>query len=531
MRTIHVLTAAVITTIAAFPIFADTHRAEVFIPGHGFHGIHGIAFDDEDRIYVGSVVGQSIYRIDPATGASEVWEGPSVGMADDIEVGADGTLYWTSFMLGKVHARKGDDPVRELASGLTGINSIALKGDGRLFATQVFLGDALYEIDPAGKKPARKIMEDMGGLNGFDFGPDGLLYGPLWFKGQVVKVDVDTAELTVVADGFIIPAAVNFNSKNELFVVDTGSGNIYKVDTATREKTVISEFKTAMDNLAFNSKDELFVTVMAENAVYQIDTKTGAARTVKESALALPMDIDIHGNTLYISDTFAMRSVDLSTKKVTSLARIGGSELEYSNGITATEKYVHQASFFNSAVQTLDAQTGEILHTYHDLPTAFDVLERPDGTLLLLQMFTGSILHLDGDTKPATIVRGLTTPVAMSWAGENEVYVTLYAKGEVVKVDLVSGDKTVVASGLDHPEGIDVGTDGTIYVAETGAKRAVSINPKSGAITVLASNLPIGMQMAPGMPPMGGTSGIAVADNGDVYVASDVEDAIYKLVK
>ena len=46
------------------------------------------------------------------------------------------------------------------------------------------------------------IMEKMGGLNGFQFGPDDLLYGPLQFKGQVVKVDVDKAELTVVVDGF-----------------------------------------------------------------------------------------------------------------------------------------------------------------------------------------------------------------------------------------------------------------------------------------------------------------------------------------
>ena len=87
-------------------------------------------------------------------------------MADDIEVGPDGTLYWTSYLLGKIHARKGDGPIRELATGLPGINSLAMNAEGRLFATQVFLGDALYEIDPTGQKPPRKIMQDMGGLNG-----------------------------------------------------------------------------------------------------------------------------------------------------------------------------------------------------------------------------------------------------------------------------------------------------------------------------------------------------------------------------
>jgi hypothetical protein len=27
-------------------------------------------------------------------------------------------------------------------------------------------------------------MEKMGGLNGFEFGPDDRLYGPLWFKAK-----------------------------------------------------------------------------------------------------------------------------------------------------------------------------------------------------------------------------------------------------------------------------------------------------------------------------------------------------------
>jgi hypothetical protein len=51
----------------------------------------------------------------------------------------------------------------------------------------VFIGDALWEIDIAGAKAPRLIAKDMGGFNGFEVGPDGMLYGPLWFKHQVVR--------------------------------------------------------------------------------------------------------------------------------------------------------------------------------------------------------------------------------------------------------------------------------------------------------------------------------------------------------
>jgi sugar lactone lactonase YvrE len=277
--------AAVLMLVAAVAVLTGCTRVletEVVVPGHSFHGIHGLTFEpgDEDHVYVGSVIGQSIYKVDVHTGDWEVFVGPPEGMADDLEFGPDGSLVWTSFLIGKVHAKKGDGPIRVLAEGLPGINSLAFKQDGRLFATQVFLGDALYEIDPAGEKPARQIMKDMGGLNGFDFGPDGLLYGPLWFKGQVVKVDVDKAELTTVAEDFDVPNAVNFDPAGNLYALDTAKGHTYRVDTATGEKTLVSDFQYTSDNLAFDDSGRLYQTIIPENAIYEVDTTTGKAREV-----------------------------------------------------------------------------------------------------------------------------------------------------------------------------------------------------------------------------------------------------------
>ena len=48
------------------------------------------------------------------------------------------------------------------------------------------------------------------------------------------------------------------------------------------------------------------------------------------------------------------------------------------------------------------------------------------------------------------------------------------------------------------PEGIAVAPDGKLVVAEVGAKRIVSIDPKDGTITEIAANLPIGLPAAPG---------------------------------
>ena len=168
------------------------YEIQILVPGSHFHGIHGLTFDSQDNLYAGSVVGRATYYVNTNTGDVKEFIGPPKGMADDVEFGPDGRIYYTSFLAGKLRCKGADGKVTVLAEGLPGINSLAFNNEGRLFATQVFMGDALYEIDLSGQKKTRKIAEKLGGLNGFDFGPDNMLYGPLWFKGVIAKVDVET---------------------------------------------------------------------------------------------------------------------------------------------------------------------------------------------------------------------------------------------------------------------------------------------------------------------------------------------------
>ena len=103
--------------------------------------------------------------------------------------------------------------------------------------------------------------------------------------------------------------------------------------------------------------------------------------------------------------------------------------------------------------------------------------------------------------------------------------------GLVSKVDLASGAKTVVAKDLKGPEGIALTPDGRLIVAEVGAKRVISIDPQTGAVTELAGNLPIGLAGAAGTLPTNIPTGVGVGASGTIYVSSDIENAIYKLTK
>ena len=521
------------------PVFAQSYEATRLVPGSAFHGVHGLGIDKSGRLFAGSVAGAALYEVDRAAGTARIAVPSPEGMADDIAFAPDGTMAWTAFLTGDIYARKDDGPVKKLASGLPGINSLAFRKDGRLYATQVFLGDALYEIDVEGVKPPRKIMEKIGGLNGFEFGPDGLLYGPLWFKGQVVKVDVDKAELTVVADGFKVPAAVNFDSKGNLWVVDTALGQLVRVDPKTGQKKMVAQLKASLDNLAIDANDRIFVSNMADNGIQEVDPETGTTKQIIIGKLALPGGIAVASDggkdTVYVADVFAYRTINGDSGDVSEPARMhaDGTVLEYPMSATAKGDFVVLSSWFTGTVQVIDRKTHKTLEMLHDFKAPHDAIRLSDGSILVNELGTKSLVRASGDhgKDRKTIAGDLAGPVGLVEGPNDSVYLTEAFAGQVSKIDLATGAKTVIAKDLKMPEGIALSPDDKLVVAEVGAKRVVSIDPQSGVVTELAGSLPIGLAGVPGGLPTNIPTGVGIGASGTIYVSSDIENAIYKLTK
>jgi len=513
------------------------YEISILVPGSHFHGIHGMTFDSQDNLYAGSVAGQTTYCVDPNTGKVKEYIGPPLGMADDLEFGPDGRLYWTTMLMGKLYCKSADGKVIELAEGLPGINSLAFNQEGRLFATQVFLGDALWEIDLSGKKKNRKIAEKLGGLNGFDFGPDNMLYGPLWFKGVIARVDVETGQVEVVAKGFKTPAAVNFDSKGNLYVVDTAAGEVVRVDVNSGQKALVAKIDPAIDNLAIDSKDRLFITNMANNGIYEINTKTGKARTVVEGKLSCAQGVAVttgaDGDTLYLTDLFSYRKVDGFTGEVTTVTRMhtAGSHLEYPFTVSVKDKSVILTSWFTGTVQEIDRLTNHSKRMLHGFKAPSHALMMDEGSFIVAEIATGNLLKVTGEEGKDRVViaKGLIVPTYLAPAGPDAVYVTEAMAGTVARIDLKSGEKKVVASGLKMPEGVSVHPDGKLVVVETGTRQLVEIDPVSGAITPLVINLAVGFPSYPGGPPPHFITGVAVSESGTIYVTGDLENVVYKI--
>ncbi|MBK7950626.1 MAG: PQQ-binding-like beta-propeller repeat protein [Deltaproteobacteria bacterium] len=510
---------------------AGEWKRDWLVPGGPFRGIHGLAVGADGLVYVGSVMGQATYRVDPKDGRTELFIGAPEGMADDLEFAADGTLYFTGFMHGTLSARTPDGAIHVLASGLPGTNSLALDGRGRLFATQVFSGDALYEIDRSGKAKPRLIQRDLGGLNGFDFGPDGRLCGPLWFRKQVVCLDVDRNRMEVVADGFEIPAAANFDPKGELHAIDNVTGEIFRIDRAHHRKTRIATAPTGLDNLTFAPDGRLFVTNMPDNALYEIDRKTGAVRTVVGSPLTLPGGIARAENTLYVADTFAFSAVDLGTGAVRDVSR-DGDVSEAPSIVAASAIHLATASLHRQSVLLWDRATERPIARWSELgqPSAIALAPGP-GPRIAVATADGRLLELD-PAKPEErreLARDLALPMGIARTARGWLVAEAKAGRLIELAD--DGSRRVVASDLGHPEGIAILEDGRIAVAETAGDRVTLVDSETGRKQTIATGLPLATLDLPGMPPGIFPTGLAAGEDGALLLSSDVEGGVLRLRK
>lgn len=497
-----------------------------------FLGVHGLGINDKGELLAGSVVGQSISRVDRKTGTLSVFQGPGDGMADDMAFGPDGEMAWTSYLIGTLRIRDAKGKIRDAALGLPGINSLAYNKEGRLFASRVFLGDVLYEIDRKGEAPPRKIKEGMGGLNGFQFGADGKLYGPLWFKGKVVRIDVDKGDMETVARGFKTPAAVQFDGEGRLYVVDSETGELVRVNLENGEKTVVANLKPALDNLAIDTQANLiYVSNMADDSIQEVNPENGKVRTLVSSKLAAPAGLAVVGDTLYIGDIFAFRTYQPSTGKVDEVARMWASKLEYPMNVWADDQGVLLSSWATGTVQEFDRATLTLKRSLHDFQAPHDVVRLKDGKLLVAELATGRLLRVSGENgkKREAVVKGLSAPAGLALSEDGGTVYVSTAGGELWAINSEDWSQRLIRDDLSMLEGISLTKEGKLLVMETGKKRLLEVGPKDGDSRVLADKLPVGLPALKGLPPTGVFNDVVEASNGDLYFTADAKGGLYRM--
>lgn len=505
---------------------------EVISTGANIAGANGMALGPDGNLYVASVLGSSISILNPETGELLEKYGLDEGVIgpDDIDFGPDGSWYWTSIMTGEV---AGFDPEGKkiVAAQLSaGVNPITFSDDGRLFVSQCFFGTHLFEVDPKGLKEARTISDELGpgcGLNGMDWGPDQRLYGPRWFNQEVVSFDVDANTMRVEASGFNTPAAVKFDSKGILHVLDTGAGTLFKV--IDEENIKVAELSPGLDNFVIDADNRYFVSSFTDGFVKRVN-QDGSVTLLQPGGMAHAGGLAFHKGVIVAADLHAIRAYQPSGEEAyTQRNVLGTGKMGGALNISDDGDHLILVSWVDNDVRIWDPVNKQRVWTKSGLALPVAAV-RFAGQVVVAEHGRRSVIGYDKNGQEASIyATDIESPTGLLVEG-NDLFLTDRASGRILQI-AEAGEPMpaprLVVSGLTTPEGlVKYNTAFAVVEADLGQ---VTVVGAQGSKRVVATMAPASQAASAEQPPSQIFNGIARDESGSLYVADEIERVLYKI--
>src|SRR6476646_10862955 len=193
---------------AASPTTSDGWRLERLTAPSRLFGANGLRTGPDGRVYIAQVTGSQISALDLATGRLDTVsaKGGDIIAPDDVAFDAEGNMYATEVMDGRVSMRDPAGRSRVLRDDLPSANGITVH-QGRLFIGECRAGGRLLELDRNGGEP-RVLLENVPSPNAMEVGPDGLLYFPVMGANEIWRIDLDGGAPETVATGLGVPDSV-----------------------------------------------------------------------------------------------------------------------------------------------------------------------------------------------------------------------------------------------------------------------------------------------------------------------------------
>ncbi len=521
------------------------------VDGSPLHGSNGLYFGPDGNLYIACFGGNEIIKMDPNSG--RILDRIGVYTPDDLTFGPDGSLYWTTIMTGDIGRLFPDGSLNNSIVNLgPGVNPITFSPDNQwIYVARDFLDKGLFKIRPDGSEPT-PLLPDLVNFNGFDFGPDGWLYGPLYTGvPKVIKVNATktppldpASDVVDVLDG-IAPSAVKFDSTGRLVTNDNYTGEVLRYNLGTGKMEVLASLPFNMDNLAIDSHDQVYVSSDKDGYIAKILPK-GNYVLLSPGGMIYPSGVAAlsrpdGGESVFVGDMWNLREFDGRTGKILSSEDAG----VLSQGLASfpfgiapdIDNRLLISSSFNNIIQRYNSVEHTVLQNYvtpiiPGVPFMPMHAIRFDGDIVAADAITGLVVRESYDAagnfywNPIFAVGGASAGLATD--GSN-IWVSNYALGTIFEI----GSLIPLASGLSGPEGIAYyPPDGSLLVVESDAGRLLRIDPEEGTKTVLVEGLELGHHLlAPWYLPTADAAidGVAVGPSGAIYVTGNMANVLYRI--
>ena len=444
------------------------YKLSTLVKDTPFAGVNGATIGGDGALYFVHTGDGTTTRVDLKTMAASEFVHSYAGIyiSDDITNDGKGTFYSTGTtpLVGEVYRIDAAGMKTVIARGLTAPNGIQFnRKTGRLFITECFQANRVFEIDPTGAKEPRLIVkaDTIPVPEGFDFDPDTQdLIIPDMGSGRILRVNPESGAIQPIADKFTAPIALKVGPDKKAYFPELG-GAVYRLSLDGKTRDKLAQLPPGLDNLAITPEGRLFITSYWDATVYEVATDgSGKFKALFPKGPNTLTGVLVKHGQLIVSDAIMIRTVQ--------------------KGEYAPTKLNAWAS--------------------HGMPLTLGVIDGPGDQILWPDAVNNAIAignPKDGTFKP--IAGGLNRPVAIAMSKTApKLYVAEYGAGQITEVSLTDGAKRALVTGLDGPVALAV-VDDALYIAEGrtarirraplgGGKSEVFLSSEVGKVGALAGD-------------------------------------------
>ena len=519
-----------VTALAAGPKALDPNYKVVrLVKDTLFPGCNGATIGLDGALYmVHTAIGQ-VSRVDLKTMKVSRFAPPYGGtfITDDITSDDKDNFFVTGTtpLVGEVYRINRHGVKTVIARGLTAPNGIQYnKKTGRLFTTECFQANRIFELDPNGvKEPKLLVKENVIPVpEGFDFDPKTHdLIIPDMGSGKILRVNPDKGDITTIAEKYTAPIALKVGPDNMAYFPELGGG-VYRLSLDGKEKEKLAQLPPGLDNLAITPEGRLFITSYWDATVYEVATNgSGKYKTLFPKGPNQINGVIFKNGKLLISDAIMIRSLEKDKYVAGKLNAWAAHGMPLPIGLAdGPGDQVFWPDSVNNAVAIGNPTTGEFKAVAGELNRPMAVLmSKNEPKIYVAEYGAGQITEVsltDGAKK--VLVKGLEGPLALTII-DISLYVAEGKLGRISKVDLETGKAEVFLSGVVGKVGA-LANDGkgNLLALDGASGRLFRINPENLAISVIAEDLPVGYGSAGSYPGVEFPIPMTVNAKGNIYI-------------
>jgi sugar lactone lactonase YvrE len=496
-----------------------------------FPGCNGATIGIDGALYMVHTGNGQVTRVDLKTMKASRFVPPYAGtfITDDITSDDKGNFYvtGTTKIVGEVYRLDKAGMKTVISKALASPNGIQYnKQTGRLFASECFWGNRVFELDPNGVKEAKLLVKEnvIAVPEGFGFDPDtNDLIIPDMGTGKILRVNPDTGDITTIADKFAAPIALKVGPDKMAYFPEQG-GAVYRLSLDGQRREKLAQLPPGLDNLAITPKGRLFITSYWDATVYEVATDgSGKFKTLFPKGPNQVNGVLFKNGKLLISDAIKIRSVEKDKYIPSKLNAWASHGMPLPLGLAdGPGDQVFWPDWVNNAVAIGNPATGEFKPVAGELNRPMAVLmSKTEPKIYVVEYGAGQITEVslkDGAKK--ALVKNLEGPVSFTII-DTFLYVAEAKLGRISKVDLSSGKAEVfLASVVGKVGALANDGKGNLLALDGASGKLFRINPKNLAISVLAENLPVAYGTYGSYPGIQTPLPMTVNDKGDIYIAT-----------